>query len=196
MISAETATLPTSASWSPSPASRTSPSVIVSPASPASFSTAILSPAATRYCLPPVRTTANMVINSVSFCCLSPGRPRTNDKKGAQLGTGKCAAVRPSARACQRLRQRISPVRTAGKPCRAKLRRTVMRFNRALLLLPFLAACASPGEEYPSLALREAERATGSFEPAPPEPYVPPPPPAAVLDRLDALAAEAARAHR
>lgn len=71
-----------------------------------------------------------------------------------------------------------------------------MRFNRALLLLPFLAACASPGEEYPSLALREAERATGSFEPAPPEPYVPPPPPAAVLDRLDALAAEAARAHR
>ncbi len=44
----------------PSPAKRTSPSVMVSPASPASFSTTILSPAATRYCLPPVRTTANM----------------------------------------------------------------------------------------------------------------------------------------
>ena len=31
-----------------------------SPASPASFSTTILSPGATRYCLPPVRTIANM----------------------------------------------------------------------------------------------------------------------------------------
>src|ERR1700710_1618300 len=44
----------------PSPANRTSPNVMVSPAAPASFSTAILSPAATRYCLPPVRTIANM----------------------------------------------------------------------------------------------------------------------------------------
>jgi hypothetical protein len=32
----------------------------LSPASPASFSTTILSPGATRYCLPPVRTTANI----------------------------------------------------------------------------------------------------------------------------------------
>ncbi len=49
----------------PSPASRTSASVIDAPASPSSFSTTILSPAAPRYCLPPVRTTANMA--SITF---------------------------------------------------------------------------------------------------------------------------------
>jgi hypothetical protein len=69
-----------------------------------------------------------------------------------------------------------------------------MRFNRALLLLPLLAGCATPSEEYPSLALRDAERVTGSFEPAAPAPYVPPPTPAAVLGRLDQL--DAASAHR
>jgi hypothetical protein len=71
-----------------------------------------------------------------------------------------------------------------------------MRFNRALLLLPLLAGCATPSEEYPSLALRDAERVTGSFEPAAPAPYVPPPTPAAVLGRLDQLAVDAASAHR
>lgn len=71
-----------------------------------------------------------------------------------------------------------------------------MRFNRALLLVPLLAACATPAEEYPSLAIRDAERVTGTLEPAPPTPYVPPPTPAAVVDRLDRLAADAASAHR
>jgi len=71
-----------------------------------------------------------------------------------------------------------------------------MRFNRALLLLPLLAACATPDEEYPSLAIRDAERATGVFEPVVAAPYVPPPTPAAVLDRLDQLAVDAASAHR
>jgi hypothetical protein len=71
-----------------------------------------------------------------------------------------------------------------------------MRFNRALPLLPLLAACATPADQYPSLALRDAERATGTLQPAEPEPYVPPPPSAAVLDRLQQLAAQAASANQ
>jgi hypothetical protein len=71
-----------------------------------------------------------------------------------------------------------------------------MRCNRALLLLPFLAACTTPAEEYPSLALRDAERVSGTLEPVAPTPYVPPATPAAVLGRLDQLAAESASAHR
>lgn len=72
-----------------------------------------------------------------------------------------------------------------------------MRCNRALLLLPLLAGCATtPSDEYPSLAIRDAERATGVFEPVVPAPYIPPPTPAAVLDRLGQLAADAASAHR
>lgn len=71
-----------------------------------------------------------------------------------------------------------------------------MRFNRALLLIPLLAACASPDGEYPSLALRDAERVSGTLEPAEPAPYVPPPTPAAVLGRLEQLTADAASAHR
>ena len=71
-----------------------------------------------------------------------------------------------------------------------------MRFNRTLLLLPLLGACATPAEEYPNLAIRDAERATGTFAPAPSAPYVPPPTPAAVVDRLGQLAADAASAHR
>jgi hypothetical protein len=71
-----------------------------------------------------------------------------------------------------------------------------MRFNRALLLLPLLAGCATASDEYPSLAIRDAERVTGTLEPAAPTPYVPPPTPAAVVDRLDQLAAEAASAHQ
>jgi hypothetical protein len=70
-----------------------------------------------------------------------------------------------------------------------------MRFNRALLLLPLLAACASPEGEYPSLDIRPAERVSGTLAP-PTAPYVPPPTPTAVLGRLDQLAADAASAHR
>lgn len=70
-----------------------------------------------------------------------------------------------------------------------------MRFNHALLLLPLLAACATPEGEYPSLDIRPAERASGTLQP-PPAPYVPPPTPAPVLGRLEQLAADAASAHR
>lgn len=70
-----------------------------------------------------------------------------------------------------------------------------MRFNHALLLLPLLAACVTPADQYPSLALRDAERATGAFEPAEPEPYAPPVTPVEVTDRLARLTADAASAH-
>lgn len=70
-----------------------------------------------------------------------------------------------------------------------------MRCNPALLLLPLAAACATPDGEYPSLAIRDAERIGGSFEPATPAPFVPPATPAAVLGQLDELRVEAASAH-
>ncbi len=73
-----------------------------------------------------------------------------------------------------------------------------MRFNRApplLSLLPLLAACATPADQYPSLALRDAERATGTLQPAEAEPYVPPATPAATADRLQQLTAEAESAN-
>jgi len=70
-----------------------------------------------------------------------------------------------------------------------------MRFNRALPILPFLAACAAPADQYPSLAMRPAELAIGAPQPEP-EPYVPPATPAAVLERLEQLTAQAAAAHQ
>ena len=75
-----------------------------------------------------------------------------------------------------------------------------MRFNRACLIAALagsLGACATtPSEEYPSLAIRDAERVTGTMQPAAPAPYVPPPTPAAVVDRLDQLSGEAASANQ
>src|SRR5690606_37925854 len=71
-----------------------------------------------------------------------------------------------------------------------------MRFNRALLLAPLLAACATPDGDYPSLASREAARVAGASEPEAPSPYVPPPSPATVVDQLGRLEAEAASAHQ
>jgi hypothetical protein len=58
-----------------------------------------------------------------------------------------------------------------------------------------LSACASPGR-YPSLGMRDAERATGTLQPAEAEPYVPPATPAETLDRLGRLVAEAQAAHQ
>ncbi|WP_120078040.1 hypothetical protein [Aurantiacibacter odishensis] len=57
-----------------------------------------------------------------------------------------------------------------------------------------LAACASPEGDYPSLAIRDVERVSGSLEvePAPP----PPAPPATTLASLDELAASARAAHQ
>lgn len=62
------------------------------------------------------------------------------------------------------------------------------------VLLALLAGCASPASEYPSLAIRDAERIAGTLEPA--EPYVPPLPAPEVLGRLEGLAAAARTAHQ
>src|SRR6185503_16478012 len=72
----------------PSPAKRTSLRVIVSPALPASFSTTILSPAATRYCLPPVRTIANMGLSN-NKTMDARGKPRTGTRAATE-GSGRC----------------------------------------------------------------------------------------------------------
>lgn len=73
------------------------------------------------------------------------------------------------------------------------------RVKSPVLVLPMLAialaACASPSR-YPSLAIRDAERASGTLQPAPAEPYVPPATPAETLDRLGQLTAEAQSAHQ
>ena len=69
-------------------------------------------------------------------------------------------------------------------------------FTTGLLLLAtstILSACAGAAEGYPSLAIRPAERAGGTW--TPPPRHVPPPPPAAALTSLDALAADARTAH-
>lgn len=74
-----------------------------------------------------------------------------------------------------------------------------MHFGRASLLVLLgssLSACTTASDAYPSLAIRDVERAAGTMQPAEPAAYVAPAPPAAVLDRLDQLAAEAASAHR
>lgn len=58
-----------------------------------------------------------------------------------------------------------------------------------LLVTAAVAACAAPADEYPSLALRDAERVTGRFEPAPPPP--PAPPAASVLAGLPQIVGDA-----
>lgn len=63
----------------------------------------------------------------------------------------------------------------------------------APIALAALAACSTAPGDYPSLAIRDAERVSGTLQP--PEPYVPPPPPAPVLDRVAQLRSEAASAH-
>lgn len=63
----------------------------------------------------------------------------------------------------------------------------------APLALAALAACSTTPGDYPSLAIRDAERVRGTLQPPPP--YIPPPTPAPVLDRVAQLRAEAASAH-
>src|SRR4051794_7558609 len=69
-----------------------------SPALPSSFSTTILSPGATRYCLPPVRTTANigfslLLRNSVpreqGSANTGRARKRAAYGRGQRLSTGE-----------------------------------------------------------------------------------------------------------
>jgi hypothetical protein len=69
---------------------------------------------------------------------------------------------------------------------------------RRLLVLPpiaALAACASAQGNYPSLAIRPAERASGTLTPAAATPVFAAPAPAA-LDRVSQLAADAKAAHQ
>jgi hypothetical protein len=65
----------------------------------------------------------------------------------------------------------------------------------ALPVLAALAACASPPGEYPSLAIRPAERATGTLQPPAAEPVLTAPA-AATLDRVSQLAADARADHQ
>ena len=55
------------------------------------------------------------------------------------------------------------------------------------------AACASAPGDYPSLAIRDAERVSGTLQPA--QPYVPPPVSQPVLADAASLVAEARAAH-
>lgn len=63
-----------------------------------------------------------------------------------------------------------------------------------------LAACAAPRGKYPSLAIRDVERAQGQFEPAPARPLdvpeVPAPGGGPVAERLAALGAAATASHQ
>ena len=63
----------------------------------------------------------------------------------------------------------------------------------ATLACACTAACASAPGDYPSLAIRDAERVTGTLQPA--EPYVPPPPSPAVLANAAGLVEQAGAAH-
>ncbi len=72
------------------------------------------------------------------------------------------------------------------------------RFLAASLACFALAACASAGGDYPSLAIRDAERVAGTFEVAASETETVAPAPVAAntLERLAQLREEAGSAHR
>ena len=73
------------------------------------------------------------------------------------------------------------------------------RFISALITLNsawLLGACASTGDRYPSLAIRDVERVEGSFDaPSDTQQIAPTPLPADTLQRIAQLRAEAAEAH-
>lgn len=75
-----------------------------------------------------------------------------------------------------------------------------MRRHLILVALPALAACATSGDRYPSLAIRDVERAQGQFEPVASAPLAVPevavPAGGPLADRLAALGASADAAHR
>lgn len=66
----------------------------------------------------------------------------------------------------------------------------------ALMALFAMTACASAPDSYPSLALRENERVTGTMEPPAPSPFVPAPAEPATIASVADLAETAAAAHR
>ncbi|MBC7159405.1 MAG: hypothetical protein H5U21_05060 [Porphyrobacter sp.] len=85
-------------------------------------------------------------------------------------------------------------------PFRSAPPRPALLLALMLPILPAIAGCASPAGDYPSLAIREAERATGTMAvpaspPPPPSPPAPGPAPAMAAE-LAALADAAAQAHR
>lgn len=63
----------------------------------------------------------------------------------------------------------------------------------AALACACIAACASPPGDYPSLAVRDAERISGTLQPA--EPYVPTPIAPVVLANAASLVEQARAAH-
>lgn len=70
--------------------------------------------------------------------------------------------------------------------------------RNALLLIAAataMAGCGKNGGEYPSLSIRPVERATGSFAPVVPEPFVPTPLEAESLQRIEDLHAAANATH-
>ena len=71
---------------------------------------------------------------------------------------------------------------------------THAKFLMCLPPLAVLAACAAPQGDYPSLAIRDAERVSGTMEVAPPPPP-PPAQPAATLATIEQLLADARAAH-
>lgn len=75
-----------------------------------------------------------------------------------------------------------------------------MRNLLALVALPALAACATGSDRYPSLAIRDVERAEGRFEPVASTPLAVPevavPASGPLAERLAALGASADAAHR
>jgi hypothetical protein len=72
---------------------------------------------------------------------------------------------------------------------------TNMRLIVSMALPAFLAGCATSSADFPSLAIREGERVTGTIQPAPGVPWVSPPAPAEALGRLGGLEAQAQTAH-
>ena len=81
----------------------------------------------------------------------------------------------------------------AGKRPNVALRPQAMKRVAVLVPIALLAACKTADDSYPSLAIRPAERATGTLVPV--EPYVPPPTPPAVGNRLAQLSAQVTSAH-
>lgn len=75
-----------------------------------------------------------------------------------------------------------------------------MRYLPILAVIPCLAACATGSDRYPSLAIRDIERAEGRFEPAPSTPLAVPeiavPATGPLAERLAALGAAADASHR
>jgi hypothetical protein len=71
-----------------------------------------------------------------------------------------------------------------------------VRWSRLLplVLIALAPACAAPPVDYPSLAIRDVERVTGSAMPVASAPYVPPPTPTGVIDQVAQLQASASAA--